>query len=412
MTPKKTATSDPATETPRERLRPRGSNQVGMRQFNERVVLQSLRLHGSLPKADLARLTHLSAQTIALIMQRLLDDELVLKGAPVRGKVGQPSVPISLNPDGAYSIGIKIGRRSLDVLLIDFLGQVRKRETLAYDFPDPDTLFPEIETRLHGLLAGLGRRAARLQGVGIAAPLSLGGWQSLLGVDAQQSEKWAQVDIRARVAEMVEVPVEFVKDTAAACVAELLAGRGRELKTFLYIFVDTFIGGGLVIDSQLYVGRSGNAGALGSYPLGLVSGGAPAQLLGVASLLNLERRYLAAGLDAAAVGDARALHAPWLPHTEDWLREAAHAIALAINGATALLDLEHVILDGNVAPGLRDALIAAVLAACGRYSWEGLSQPQLFAGLIGADARALGGALLPLYAHFAPDHALFLKLEG
>ena len=59
-------------------LRPRGSNQVGMRQFNERVVLHSLRLHGALPKADLARLTGLTAQTIGLRgMQahlRLIDD--------------------------------------------------------------------------------------------------------------------------------------------------------------------------------------------------------------------------------------------------------------------------------------------------------------------------------------------------
>lgn len=56
----------PAARMP-DLLRPRGSNQVGMRQFNERTVLQALRVHGSLPKAELARLTGLSAQTIGLI---------------------------------------------------------------------------------------------------------------------------------------------------------------------------------------------------------------------------------------------------------------------------------------------------------------------------------------------------------
>ena len=40
-------------------LRPRGSNHVGMRQFNERVVLQAVRLNGSCPKAELARLMEL-----------------------------------------------------------------------------------------------------------------------------------------------------------------------------------------------------------------------------------------------------------------------------------------------------------------------------------------------------------------
>ena len=75
-------------------LRPRGSNQVGMRQFNERVVLQAIRLHGPLAKAEIARLTHLTAQTVQIIIARLEADALVVKRAPVRGKIGQPSVPM------------------------------------------------------------------------------------------------------------------------------------------------------------------------------------------------------------------------------------------------------------------------------------------------------------------------------
>src|ERR1035437_3006623 len=116
------------------RLRPRGSNHVGMRQFNERVVLQAIRLNGSLPKADLARLTGLTAQTIGLITTRLEDDNLVLKKSAVRGRIGQPSIPLALNPDGAFSMGIKIGPRSADWLLVDFTGQVRQRYSLDYAF--------------------------------------------------------------------------------------------------------------------------------------------------------------------------------------------------------------------------------------------------------------------------------------
>ncbi|MEO8806857.1 MAG: helix-turn-helix domain-containing protein, partial [Burkholderiaceae bacterium] len=91
-----------------------------MRQFNERVVLQSIRLHGSLPKADIARLTKLTPQTVQVIIARLEADGLVHKLAPLRGKVGQPSVPMALDADGAFSIGIKIGRRNMDMLLLDF----------------------------------------------------------------------------------------------------------------------------------------------------------------------------------------------------------------------------------------------------------------------------------------------------
>ena len=59
---------DAATAAPH--LQPRGSSQGGLRQYNERVVLQAVRMHGALPAADIARLTHLTAQTVSLITKR------------------------------------------------------------------------------------------------------------------------------------------------------------------------------------------------------------------------------------------------------------------------------------------------------------------------------------------------------
>jgi predicted NBD/HSP70 family sugar kinase len=402
-------------ETGSTRLRPRGSNHVGMRQFNERVVLQAIRLHGSLAKAEIARLTHLTAQTVQIIIARLEADGLVRRLDPVRGKVGQPSVPMALDPDGAFSIGIKIGRRSMDMLLVDFSGHTRERLTLGYDFPEPDTLFAEIEARLKRLRKALApAQRERLYGIGVAAPLSLGGWHALLGVAPERAAPWAGIDIRARVAAMSELPVVFVKDTAAACVAELVAGRGREMRSFFYVFVDTFIGGGLVLDSHLHAGLHGNAGAAGSMSLGTgaAAGARPPQLLSVASLFELERRLRAAGLDAAAATDGRALADPWRPVTRAWLRDSAPGIALAVHNAACLLDLGGVILDGSFDAGLRDALIDEVAQALDRHDWEGVARPALLAGTIGSDARAIGGALLPLYANFAPDRDLFLKLDA
>ncbi|SHM07526.1 ROK family transcriptional regulator [Rhizobacter sp. OV335] len=401
------------TELQASRLRPRGSNHVGMRQFNERVVLQAIRLHGALPKAEIARLTHLTPQTVQLIIGRLEGDGLVVKQAPVRGKVGQPSVPMALNPDGAFSIGIKIGRRGMDMLLVDFTGQVRERLVRAYAFPDPRSLFDEIADGLAELRGRLGPERARvLHGVGVAAPLSLGGWESLLGVSAEAARAWALIDIRARVAALTELPVVFVKDTAAACVAELVAGRGRSMRSYLYIFVDTFIGGGLVLDSHLRGGVSGNAGAVGSLALGANDGsGLPRQLLSLASLFDLEARWREAGLAEQAWLDERALSEPWLPITEAWLRDACPGIALAVHTAACLLDLEGVIIDGSFGRGLLAALLRELTVALDGYSWEGVARPEVLPGTIGSDARAMGGALLPLYANFAPDRDLFLKLE-
>ena len=404
-----TAESPSAAPSP---LRPRGSNHVGMRAFNERVVLQAIRLHGALPKADVARLTGLTAQTIGLITARLEEDGLLLRQERVRGRIGQPSVPLALNPDGAFSLGLKIGRRSADWLLVDFTGAVRERRSLDYAFPDATTLFPAIAQNMAVLSNSLGPLAERLVGVGVAAPFQLGGWHRMLGLSENQSQQWNTIDLRAEVQGMTEAPVVFAKDTAAACVAELVGGRGRDIKSYLYLFIDTFVGGGLVINSHLHTGKHGNAGAVASLPMGL--GGevhAAEQLVTRASLWELEQRYQALQLDPSAAYDERALSVPYLVETQAWIAKAANALAHSIVSGTAFLDVDAVVIDGSFSRAVLDMVIAQTTAALAHYNWEGLWPTSVVAGTTGPDARALGGALLPLHANFAPDQDLFLKVS-
>ncbi len=400
------ATVDVAPPLPR----PVGSNHVGMRQFNERIVLQAIRLHGALPKAEVARLTRLSAQTASVIINGLLRDGLVIKQDRVRGRIGQPSVPIALNPDGAFTLGIKVGRRSVDVLAMDFVGQVRYREVLEYPYPDPKIIFPAIERKLALVDKQLGAHAQRLVGLGVAAPLWLGGWREFLGAPARVAESWNQIDIHARIQEMTKLPVEFAKDTTAACAAELVLGQGRSLRNFLYLFVGTFIGGGLVIDGHLHLGPHGNAGAVGSLPL--PDGSGARQLLHRASGLVLEQLLKDHKFPAAGAHDQRALSVKVRPLTDRWLDEACPALALTVSTTTAVLDLEAVILDGSMDRQLVEQVIARTECILDAYSWEGMIRPALLAGSLGTDARAMGGAILPLYTNFAPTHELFLKPEA
>jgi predicted NBD/HSP70 family sugar kinase len=384
-----------------------GSNQLGMRQFNERIVLQAIRLHGALPKADIARFTRLSMQTASLIVDHLIEDGLLAKDprTRVRGRIGQPSVPISLRADGAYFIGVKVGRRSLDVLSMDFAGAIRARETLSYAYPDPDVLFPALEARLGRAVELLGDGARNLAGIGVAAPLWLGGWRDFFDTPPDVLAAWNDIDIRARIEALTERPVEFAKDTTAACAAELVMGQGRGLRNFLYVFIGTFIGGGLVIDGRLHAGPGGNAGAIGSLPMA----GSTGQLLNVASVYVLEKAFAAAGAPAEAAHDARALSSDLRSLSDDWMRQTCPAIAGSIASASALLDLEAVVIDGEIDRALLREVIGRTDEALGVFDWQGMTRPRLIEGLIGPDARAMGGAILPLYAHFAPKHELFLK---
>jgi len=92
----------------------RGGDSSALRAYNERLIYDAIRSHGPLSKAELARVTGLSAQAAAVIVRDLLADGMLLENAKVRGRIGQPMTPLALNPRGAFAVGLKIGRRSVD----------------------------------------------------------------------------------------------------------------------------------------------------------------------------------------------------------------------------------------------------------------------------------------------------------
>ena len=110
-----------------------------MRLYNERLILSLVRRYRQLSKVEVARLTGLSVQTASATMNRLQLDGLLRREAPQRGRVGQPTVPLSLDPEGAFSLGLKIGRRSCELVLVDFDGKLRQRAFETFAYPTPAT---------------------------------------------------------------------------------------------------------------------------------------------------------------------------------------------------------------------------------------------------------------------------------
>lgn len=397
----------------------RGSNHTGMRQFNERTVLRAIRHEGAIPKADLARLTQLSSQTVSIIVNRLLEDGLLIKQDRIRGKIGQPSVPLAINPDGAYSIGLQVGRRSLEVVVTDFLGQMRHQWQHTYPYPSPTEVLPKIKEGLKLMQKRMGAEAwKRAIGIGLSAPLAMHQWGDLMGKKAQKAMvDWEDIDLVQEVQAMSALPVEFAKDTTAACVAELVQGVGRDVPNFLYVYVGTFVGGGLVMDGHIVNGPRGNAGAIGSMPIGLPPPGTranvntPAQLLQLASGWQLEQALMAAGHDPLLMQQDAIMSPEFNALTQPWLSQAAKALAMSATSASALLDLDAIIIDGSLNTKLVQALIHQTETSLAQFSFDGIHQPQVLAGRVGSHARALGGALLPLHAQFFPDKDIFLKQD-
>jgi predicted NBD/HSP70 family sugar kinase len=249
-------------------------------------------------------------------------------------------------------------------------------------------------------------------GIGLSAPLFLHQWADVMGGQAAAAlARWESVDLRARVQALTDLPVEFAKDTTAACVAELVQGTGRDLPNFLYVYIGTFIGGGLVLDGHIVNGPRGNAGAIGSMPFANGQAHATKQLLELASGWQLEQALMAAGLDPLLVGHDDIMQEAYTAYTQPWLAQAAKSLALAITSASALLDLDAVVVDGSISPALLQALMSQTQGALSLVRFDGIHTPTLVAGRVGSMARALGGALLPLHAQFFPDKDIFLKQD-
>ena len=380
----------------------RGTNQAGMREQNERLVLSLVRRHGALAKSEIARMTGLSVQTVSVIMRHLESDHLLRRGVPQRGRVGQPMVPLSLDPEGAFFIGVKVGRRSLDIVLVDFVGGIRHRAGVAYPFPTPDRTIRRIVEEVGVCQRLLGNRAERIAGVGLALPFELWSWAEEIGAPEAEMATWRGVDLRSELAARLPYPVYLQNDATAACGAELAFGDHAGLMDFIYFYVGAFVGGGLVLNGGLFAGRTGNAAALGSMPVPDGAGGS-AQLIDRASLVVLERSLRAAGLPLDALYDPTGDWDRFGGHLDRWIETAAGGIAYAIAAAAAIIDFEAAVIDGAFPQAVQTRLLAAVDAELRQLDLSGINPPELRPGTIGPVARALGGASLPLFDRYLLD---------
>ncbi|CAH0339315.1 ROK family transcriptional regulator [Rhizobium sp. CECT 9324] len=386
-----------------------GSNQVRVRAYNERLVLSLVRQNRGYSKADIARMTGLSAQTVSVIMRSLENDRLLLRGEPVRGRVGQPSIPMYLNPEAVFSFGVKIGRRSADLVLMDFIGQIRMQKHRTYRYPHPDHLLPFICEGIAEMEAAMSaEHRVRIAGIGIAAPFELWNWAEEVGAPEGAMEIWRTVDLQAEVASRMSHPVYLRNDATSACGAELVFGAGSQHPDFVYFYIGSFIGGGIVVNSSLFVGRTGTAGAIGPLPV-RDKHGQTRQLLDIASIFVLENLLRERGIDPQPLWYAAEEWIDFGEPLEIWIQDTAAALAQAVIAAVSIIDFSAAIIDGGFPDWVRSRLVTATVEAVNRLDLQGVVIPEIIEGAVGAQARAIGGASLPIFARYLIDQTVLFK---
>lgn len=395
----------------------RGSNSVQVRRYNERVVLESLQRLGQASKAELARSANLTPQAVAAIVDHLAEVGLVKLQGKRSGQIGQPSMLYAPAPEGAFSIGLHAGRRAFEAVLVDFTGQTLKIETSEYEYPEPAVVAGLATKAVRNLLAVLTPvQRERVVGVGVAVPYFIGGWASELGIPAAITAAWEKFDLLATLTRDIALPLFFENDASSAATAELVYGHGRDTRDFIYLFISTFIGGGVIIGGNLETGPHGNTGAFGPYPVGpsLLSSVPPPRgpfeiLLRRASVHVLTNHLRVNDVPIRRVVELDDLGDRAEPFLTEWIADCADALAQAIVGTVAVIDVDAIVVDGILPPAILTRTVQAVSDRFGAILPEGLVAPRIVAGTMGPRAAAIGGAILPLYAMFAPDSAALVK---
>ena len=395
----------------------KGSNSVQVRHYNERVVLQAIRRSGQASKAEIARFAHLTPAAVATIVDALVAAGLVKEIGKRFGGKGQPSVMYGLAPDGAFSIGLHIGRRSLDALLLDFSGEIIASQSHEYDHPTPEQAATLANSAIASFRKELGaERSGRLIGIGVSAPYFIGNWSNELGFPSAVRDAWKATDIRKGFLETQSLPVMVENDASAAALAELVYGIGKTTPDFLHISLSTFVGGGLVLEGTLQTGPNGNAAAMGPIPVTaskLNSVPAPSGpfevLLHRASVSTLTQHLRFNGVDIRRVRDLEPLPTAAAPFVEQWQEDCADALAQALVSCIAVVDVEAIVIDGILPPALLSDTVDRTLQRFAQVLPEGLVAPPITTGAIGNKASALGAALLQIYAMFGPDAGVLQK---
>lgn len=356
-----------------------------LRELNERTVLETVRAHAPISRAEVARKTGISRPTVSLVLRALVEDGLVRETTHDPGGPHYGAVYYEADPEAAVVLGVDFGARVVRTALCDLGGTVRAREEMRSR--------GSVEERI-GALAGSVRSLSRtgkvpadlLEHAVVALPAVVSPADGR--VSAPDLPGLEASDLRDQLETALRVPVTLENDVNLAAVAEQRRGVARDAADFAFLLVGAGLGAAVMLDRKLHRGHNGNAGELDAVRNGRADDVDPcaASLSQLASALAEKKQTeLRLPFDvrelfqAADAGDAVGAAV---------VEEAARRVALHVLPLAATLDLPLVVLGGSV--GANPALLEPVRGYLD--DWLPFPAPRVEVSALG-EAAVIEGAL-------------------
>lgn len=335
-----------------------------LRQLSVRAVMDELLHKGPASRADLAKATGLSKQTMSEVIRALEDGGWVKVDGVTSGHVGRSAVTYAVAPEMGFVIGVDLGGTTTRMAIANILGsEVAKRE-VASDARGGRHLLAQVRALRDEMLAASGVPAERVLLATVATPGVVDPETGTLSL-ASNIADLGGFDLRAALTEQLGCPVTIENDINAAVIGESWRGCAVGFDEVAYLSIGTGVGLGALVNGRLLRGATGAAGEIGFLPFG-TDPSAPRSLDTGAlecaiGARGLRERYGDSGgeatatardiLDRAETGEARA---------QAVIAETGRIAALLVVSVNALLDPKKIVLGGNIG---RHPLIVATVAA-------------------------------------------------
>ncbi|GAA2675339.1 hypothetical protein GCM10010400_42190 [Streptomyces aculeolatus] len=395
-----------------------GANHIDLGSFNECVVIEAVRLAGTVTRGEIAHRTGLTQQSVSRIARSLLARGILVEDNRRQATSGKPRTPVRLRGEAAHAVGIHIDPEVFTAVVIDLDGTiVAERTRPVQPTADPDVLVRQVAQLGRGVLADA-RGAVRpggFLGIGVAVPGPVD-TDSGTVLDPPLMSVWTDLPLLYLLKDHFQCPLIMEKDATAAAAGERWIGRDRRARDFAYVYLGTGVGSGLYLNGDLHRGTSANAGEFGqlcAVALGRTqAGGRPEVLPECNPPLGLSRLAARHGfpLDAAAAGTTAGYRtvteaaAAGDPAATAAVRDLARAVGQGTTGLVDLLDIDLVVLGG---PFFTDPAAPLYLSHIGEMvndfpTARRLRHVDVERSVLGPEAAAVGAASTIFHAAFTP----------
>ncbi|MGE0004049.1 MAG: ROK family protein [Parvibaculaceae bacterium] len=356
----------------------RGTNQESGRPYNRKIVLETIRLHGPIARAEIARRVGLTVQTVSTIIRELELQDFIIGAREVPKGRGYPATALTLNPEGGFAIGANVTPIGIDVALVNLAGEIIDLRSREIANPEPEVAFVEIAAAAADLRRL--RPQGRMLGLGMAMPGPFD-VEAMSFVGPTTLQGWKDVPITLRLTAATGLPAYVGGDVASAALSERLYGAGRALHEFYYLYLGVGTGGRLVHEGQVLNGARGNAGEIGHVPF--IPDGEPCPSCGNRGCLE---RYL-----SVEAYDRRSR----IVGEDGWIAEAAPLLRTAVVAIENLFDPQTIIFGGLAPEGVMNKLVRAAEPLLPSVAERrDRSLPRLTLSITGKSALLRGAAAL------------------